>query len=129
MSLTLYKKFAWQTFASLRLFTYLVYVSTYCVPIAHLRQNKPFPLLYFGHAQITSHFDFSIWATLKKNVEQLWRGNRRVKEEKKNPQDKYYKLLNSLAAELSTKTPNKENVKEKLQDIDKRRVHGLLDSL
>ena len=24
----------------------LVYVSTYCVPIALLRQNKPFPLLY-----------------------------------------------------------------------------------
>ena len=32
----------------------LVYVSTYCVPIAHLRQNKPFPLLYLGHTQITS---------------------------------------------------------------------------
>ena len=31
----------------------LVYVSTYCVPTAHLRQNKPFPLLYLGHAQIT----------------------------------------------------------------------------
>ena len=30
----------------------LVYVSTYCVPIAHLRQNKPFPLLYLGQAQI-----------------------------------------------------------------------------
>ena len=30
----------------------LVYVSTYCVPIAFLRQNKPFPLLYLGHAQI-----------------------------------------------------------------------------
>ena len=30
----------------------LVYVSTYCVPIAHLRQNKQFPLLYLGHAQI-----------------------------------------------------------------------------
>ena len=29
-----------------------VYVSTYCVPIALLRQNKPFPLLYLGHAQI-----------------------------------------------------------------------------
>ena len=46
--------FAWQTFASLRLFTCLVYVSTYCVPIALLRQNKPFPLLYLGHAQIIS---------------------------------------------------------------------------
>ena len=30
----------------------LVYVSTYCVPIAFLRKNKPFPLLYLGHAQI-----------------------------------------------------------------------------
>ena len=29
------------------------YVSTYCAPIAHLRQNKLFPLLYLGHAQIT----------------------------------------------------------------------------
>ena len=29
----------------------LVYVSTYCVPIAHLRQNKPFRLHYLGHAQ------------------------------------------------------------------------------
>ena len=45
---------AFKTFASLRLFTCLVYVSTYCVPIAHLRQNKPFPLLYLGHAQIMS---------------------------------------------------------------------------
>ena len=52
MPRTLYKTFAWQTFASLRLFTCLVYVSTYCVPIAHLGQNKPFPLLYLGHAQI-----------------------------------------------------------------------------
>ena len=52
MPLTLYKTFAWQTFASLRLFTCLVYVSTYCVLVAHLRQNKAFPLLYLGHAQI-----------------------------------------------------------------------------
>ena len=29
-----------------------VYVSTNYVRIAHLRQNKPFPLLYLGHAQI-----------------------------------------------------------------------------
>ena len=50
---TLYKTFAWQTFISLRLFTCLVYVNTYGVPIAHLHQNKPFPLLYLGHAQIT----------------------------------------------------------------------------
>ena len=40
--------------ASLRLCTCLVYVSTYCVPIAHLRQNKPFPLLHLRHAQIIS---------------------------------------------------------------------------
>ena len=32
----------------------LVYVSTYCVPIALLRQNKRFRLLYLGHAQIIS---------------------------------------------------------------------------
>ena len=31
-----------------------VHVSTYCVPIALLRQNKPFRLLYLGHAQIMS---------------------------------------------------------------------------
>ena len=30
----------------------LVYVSTCCVPIALLRQNKPFRLLCLGHAQI-----------------------------------------------------------------------------
>ena len=30
----------------------LVYVSTYCMPIALLRHDKPFPLLYLGHAQI-----------------------------------------------------------------------------
>ena len=29
----------------------LVYVSTYCVTIAHLRQNKPFSLLYLDHAE------------------------------------------------------------------------------
>ena len=34
-----------------------VYVSTYCVPIALLRQNKPFPLLYLGHAQKMSISD------------------------------------------------------------------------
>ena len=30
----------------------LVYVSTYCVPTALLRQNKPLRLLYLGHVQI-----------------------------------------------------------------------------
>ena len=58
MPLTLYKTFALQIFASLRFFTSLVYVSTYCVPIAYLRQNKPFPLLYLGHAQIISRVRF-----------------------------------------------------------------------
>ena len=48
--------FAWHTFASPRMFTCLVYVSTYCVSIAHLHQNKPFPLLYLGHAQIITLF-------------------------------------------------------------------------
>ena len=33
----------------------LVYFSMYCVPIPLLRQNKPFPLLYLGHAQIIIH--------------------------------------------------------------------------
>ena len=33
--------------------TWLVYVHTYCVPIATLNQNKPSRLLYLGHAQIT----------------------------------------------------------------------------
>ena len=41
------------------------------------------------------------------------------------------KLLDELAPELSTKTPNKENVTAKLQDIDKRRHEflELMDSL
>ena len=30
----------------------LVYISTYCVPIALLHQNKPFRVLYLGNAQI-----------------------------------------------------------------------------
>ena len=39
----------------------LVYVSTYCEPIALLRQNKPFRILYLGHAQIiTEHFKISL---------------------------------------------------------------------
>ena len=40
----------------------LVYVSTYCEPIALLRQNKPFRILYLGHAQIiTEHFKIPLW--------------------------------------------------------------------
>ena len=35
---------------------FLVYVSTYCVPVALLRQNKPFRLLFLGHAQIINQF-------------------------------------------------------------------------
>ena len=38
--------------ASLGLFTWLVYVRTYCVPITTLNQNKRFRLLYLGDAQI-----------------------------------------------------------------------------
>ena len=34
----------------------LVYVSTYCVLIALLCQNKPFRLLYLGHAQMKIMF-------------------------------------------------------------------------
>ena len=49
--------FAWQTFASLRLFTGFIYVRAYCMPIALLRQNKPFWLPYLGHAQIISPID------------------------------------------------------------------------
>ena len=52
MPLTLYQTFAWQTFTSLCLFTCLVYVNTYCVPIALLPQNQPFRLLFLGYAQI-----------------------------------------------------------------------------
>ena len=41
-----------QTFASLSLFTWLAYASTYCEPIATLNQNKRTRLLYLGDAQI-----------------------------------------------------------------------------
>ena len=47
-----------QSFASLGLFTWLVYVRTYCVPIATLNQNTRTRLLYLGDAQITN-FPFS----------------------------------------------------------------------
>ena len=40
------------TFASLGLLTWLVYVRTYCVPIATLNQNKRTGLLYLGDARI-----------------------------------------------------------------------------
>ena len=44
-----------QTFASLGLFTWLVCVQTYCVPIATLNQNKPSRFLHLGDAQIKRH--------------------------------------------------------------------------
>ena len=36
----------------------LVYVSMYCEPIALLRQDKPFRILYLGHAQIITEHSF-----------------------------------------------------------------------
>ena len=54
-----------------------------------------------------------------------------LKKEKRTLKTSIMKLLDQLAVELSTKTPNKENVTAKLQDIDKRRdeLLGLMDSL
>ena len=54
-----------------------------------------------------------------------------LKKEKRTLKTSITKLLNELAAELSTKTPNKENVTAKIQNIDKRRdeLLELLDSL
>ena len=54
-----------------------------------------------------------------------------LKKEKRTLKTSITKLLNESAAELSTQTPNKENVTAKLQDIDKRRdeLLELLDSL
>ena len=42
---TLYESFAWEIFASLGLFTWLVYIRTYCVPIAILMLNFTVTLL------------------------------------------------------------------------------------
>ena len=50
MPFTLYESFAWQTFASLGLFTWLVYVRTYCVPMATLNQNRRSRKPYLGDA-------------------------------------------------------------------------------
>ena len=54
-----------------------------------------------------------------------------LKKEKRTPTTSITKVLNELAAELSTKTPNRENVTAKLQDIEKRRdeLLELLNSL
>ena len=54
-----------------------------------------------------------------------------LKKEKRTLKTSITKLLNELAAELSTKTPNKENVTAKLKDIEKRQdeLLELLDLL
>ena len=54
-----------------------------------------------------------------------------LKKEKRTLTTSITKVLNELAAELSTKTPNKENVTAKLQDIEKRpdELLELLNSL
>ena len=65
MPFTLDESFAWQTFASLGLFTWLVYVRTYCVPIATSNQNRRSRKPYLGDAQINSFrrkFFHAYWA-------------------------------------------------------------------
>ena len=52
MLFTLYESFARQILASLGLFTWVVYVRTYCVPIATLNQNERSRLHFLGDAQI-----------------------------------------------------------------------------
>ena len=54
-----------------------------------------------------------------------------LKKEKRTLTTSITKVLNELAMELLTKTPNKENVTAKLQDIEKRRdeLLELLNSL
>ena len=52
----------------------LVYVSTYCVPIALLRQNKPFRLLYLGHAQIKNIAKTSCFKNANRNGQEPARG-------------------------------------------------------
>ena len=49
--------------ASLGWFTWLVYVRTYCMPIATLNQNKPTRLLYLGEGQIII---VKVWTLCKK---------------------------------------------------------------
>ena len=54
-----------------------------------------------------------------------------LKKEKRTLTTSITKVLNELAVELLTKTPNKENVTAKLQDIEKRwdELLELLNSL
>lgn len=53
---------------------------------------------------------------MEEKIEQL-------KKEKRTVKSILTKHLNELAAELSTKTPKKENITERLRDIDKRRTN------
>ena len=71
----------------------------------------------------------NIWREVyRENWRNFGGKNRRVEERKKNTKDKYYEASErNGGVELSTKTPNKENITEK-QDIDKRR-HELLELL
>ena len=71
----------------------------------------------------------NIWREVyRENWRNFGEKNRRVEERKKNTKDKYYEASErNGGVELSTKTPNKENITEK-QDIDKRR-HELLELL
>ena len=52
----------------------LVYISTYCVPVALLRQNKPFRLLYLGHAQIKNIAKTSCFKNANRNGQEPARG-------------------------------------------------------
>ena len=72
----------------------------------------------------------NIWREVHRELklEELWDGKiEELKKEKRTLKTSITKLLN----ELSTKTPKKENVTAKMQDIDKRRdeLFELLDSL
>ena len=75
------------------LFTCLVYVSTSCVPIAHLRQNKPFSLLYLGHAQIISPRNAASVGWLCKRASRSDSSWTLVGKETRNLEDKTFSVL------------------------------------
>ena len=52
----------------------LVYISTYCVPVALLRQKKPFRLLYLGHAQIKNIAKTNCFKNANRNGQEPARG-------------------------------------------------------
>lgn len=52
--------------ASFGLFTWLVYIRTYCVPIATLNQNKGSRLLYLGDAQVIKLVNQNLKKTVRK---------------------------------------------------------------